>query len=76
MVQVFASGSWLWKGLGDVGLDGLFRPSFAATQFSSVALPNSLFAKYASPAWQNDLLLMRGSVVMLICEESATVRAA
>jgi len=35
---------------------------------------SSLLAKYARPAWQN-LLLVRGSVVILICEESATVRA-
>lgn len=75
MLPVFASGFWLWKGLGDAGVDGLFRPSFSATQFSSVVFPNSLFAKYASPAWQNGLLLVRGSVVIIICEESATVRA-
>lgn len=60
MLPVFAGGFWLWKGLGDAGVDGLFRPSFSATQFSSVVFPNSLFAKYASPAWQNGLLLVRG----------------
>lgn len=41
MLPVFASGFWLWKGLGDTGLDGLFRSHFPATQFSSAALPNN-----------------------------------
>lgn len=57
MLPVLTSGFWLWKELGDAGLDRLFSPSFPATWFLSVGLTNSLFSKYATPVWQNGLLL-------------------